>query len=80
MLNGVCQWQPGPGLAWFHIVDQDNYVMEMLYDPTNEEIAEVCRRFDIDPIKILDLIRNKKPEVCGFLVDAQKYKEGEKSK
>lgn len=78
--DGYMIWRPGQSLAWFQIVHRSSQTVEYLYQPTQEEIMEACRRFGLDTIEVLDIVNmidKKEAHVAGMMVDVERFLEAQ---
>ena len=69
--NGYIEVRPTE-LAWIEIHDADT--RETIYEPTVEDIIDVCKRYGFDVEKTLDIIRKRNKDVYGILFDAEIYR------
>jgi len=69
--SGYLEWRPG--LLAFVMVD-DGEAVERLYNPTLEDLRDLCNRHNFPVDDTLRLIEDRDPSIEGFLFQADLYR------
>ena len=69
---GIHPWKPGE-INWLAVHDGDR--QEMLYEPSRDEIAQLCTKYDFDLEQTMAILDTRAPETQGFLFEAEKWRE-----
>lgn len=75
--EGYAFFEPGHELVELLIHNKEAGVetRESIYEPTETDIAAVCKRYDLDFTRTMKLIKNKDPNVHTLIIDVQKYRD-----
>lgn len=71
--EGFLFFKPDQELVELIIIEK--YLRESIYQPNKDDIQRICREFDFNYDKLIELIREKLPNVHTLIIDAEIYRQ-----
>lgn len=71
--TGLFGWKRGDPIAWIQFFNEDSH--QIIYEPTTEEIEKAADEYGLDPTRLINAIVTRHPEMMGFVVDVERYRE-----
>ena len=72
--DGYAFFQPGQKLLEIVVIEKEKGTRDSIFQPTREDIREICHVHRFDFHKTMEMIEQKRPDVHTLMIDAEVYR------